>query len=206
MSAYGLPYGMTFGGLPPVAEGHVDAALNRLLEQYKDQPDLEKLLRIFVLRWQTIENMLQAVLEFRLLDVATGFLLEVYGKLLDLPRRAGWSDEQWRFYMGVKIRALKSSGTEDELIAIGELMRPAGSTAPVRLWREYPRAYRIEIPDVDPLLHDLAAELLDLATAAPERMVVVFYTSGTGFAFRSPGTTYGFGHGRFAASRSNTEH
>lgn len=202
---YGLPYGFTFGGLPPVAESHLDGALNRLLEQYKGQPNIEKLLRIFVARWQSMENVLQAVLEFRLLDNATGFLLAVYGKLLDLPRRPGWTDDQWRFFMRLKIRALRSSGTAAELIALARLMRPDGSTAPVRLFPEYPKGYRIEIPDVATDVRGLAVELLELATAAPERAVIVFYISGSGFAFRGPGTTYGFGHGRFASGNSNGE-
>jgi hypothetical protein len=203
---YGLPYGFTFGGLPPVAEVHIDAALANVLEQYRDQPDLEKLLRIFVARWQTIENVLQTVLEFRLLDVATGSLLAVYGKLLALPRRGGWTDEQWRFYLRLKVQALKSSGTADELRAIADAMVPSGSTGTVRLFPEYPRAYRIEIPDVPADLQDLALELLELATAAPERIVVVFFTAGAGFAFRAPGTTYGFGHGRFGRGVSSEEH
>ncbi len=206
MPAYGLPYGFEYGGLPPVAEVHIDAALANVLEQYRDQPDLEKLLRIYVARWQSIENVLQTILEFRLLDVATGWLLAVYGKLLDLPRRAGWTDDQWRFFLRLKVQALRSSGTTDELLAIADAMVPTSSTGTARLFPEYPRAYRIELPDIAPDLQSLALELLQLATAAPERIVVVFFTAGAGFAFRAPGTTFGFGHGRFGRGVSSEEH
>lgn len=204
---YGHEYGEAYGGLPPVAENHTDAALDRVLEQYKEQPNLERLLRIFVARWQSLENLLQAILEFHLLDVATGWLLAVYGRLLDLPRRPGWTDDQWRLFLRLKIRALKSSGTADELLAIANIIRDfVGSSGTVRLFPEYPKAYRIELPDVPASLHDITLEILQLATAAPERIVLVFFTTGAGFAFRGPGTTYGFGHGRFGAGRSSGEH
>lgn len=204
---YGHEYGEAYGGLPPTAEVHIDAALGRVLEQYKEQPNLEKLLRIFVARWQSLENLLQAILEFDLLDVATGWLLFTYGELLDLPRRPGWTDEQWRLFLRLKIRALKSSGTADELVAIALVIRDAvGSTGDVRIFPEYPKAWRMELPDVPATLHDIVAEILQLATAAPERFVLVFYTSGSGFAFRGPGTTFGFGHGRFGRGRSSGEH
>lgn len=207
MSVYGLPYGLEYGGLAPVAEIAIDKALERVLEQYKEQPNIDKLLRIYVARWQALESLLQSILQFRLLDVATGFLLGVYGKLLDLPKRPGWDDDAWRFYLKAKLRALRSSGTIEDLIVLGELMRATGSTNPVRLWPEYPRGFRIEVPDVPVDLRDLAVELLTIATAAPERGVFVFTTPGEApFAFRSPGTTYGFGHGRFAGGSSNGEH
>lgn len=206
MPVYGLPFGFEYGGLPPVAEVHIDAALANVLEQYRDQPDLEKLLRIYVARWQSIENVLQTILEFRLLDVATGWLLAVYGKLLDLPHRAGWTDDQWRFFLRVKVQALKSSGTIPELFAIATAMVPSTSTGTVRIFPEYPRAYRLELPDIPPDLQSLALELLQLATAAPERIVIAFFTAGAGFAFRAPGTTFGFGHGRFGRGVSSEEH
>lgn len=202
---YGFPYGGLYGGVPPEAEIFIDAALERVLEQYKEQPNIDKLLRIFVARWQSLENLLQSVLTFRLLDTATGFLLAVYGKLLALPRRAGWSDDQWRFFLKLKIMALRSSGTMDELLAIGDRIRDfSGSTAIVRFFPEYPKGWRMEIPDVAVELRDLAAEIVAIATAAPERFVLVFYSSTVGsFAFRAPGTTHGFGHGRFAHSVTN---
>lgn len=206
MSGYGGTYGGTYGGLAPESEVHIDAALERVLEQYKEQPNIEKLLRMHVARWQSLENLLQAILSFGLLANATGWLLSVYGGILDLPRRPGWSDDQWRYFLRLKVQVLKSSGTGPELIAIAQAMRSPGSTDRVRLFPELPGAVRIEIPDVPVDVRELAVELLGLAVAAPERVVVVFYEPGAGFAFRSPGTTYGFSNGRFGRGISNEEH
>lgn len=67
----------------------------------------------------------------------------------------------------------------------------------VKFRAEWPRAYRLEIPNVPIELRDFAIDQLTIATTAGVRGVLVFYDPADSFAFRPPGTTHGFGNGRF---------
>lgn len=199
------PYGQ--GELVPVA----DAMLARFWDQYTDElrggsrprPNLERLCRILAERWQTLEDAIALLLVLLRLDTATGVWLERYGVLLDLPRRPGWTEAQWRYYMRAKIAALSSNGTAERLLEVGRLLAPAGTPPEATTIRpQYPKGYRIQIPDVPVDLQPLAVELLTMATMAGIRGVVVFYSyaAGDAFAFMPPGNVHGWGFGVWAHS------
>lgn len=177
-------------------------AFDRLFEFQTQKPNTATLMRLLADRFQSIEESLDLLDAFVPLATATGEWLRIYGKLVDLRRRTGWTDEEFRFFIKAKVVALKSSGSWADIRAVARLMIPAATDpALVRLRPEYPRGYRLEIPDVDPDLRGLALELLSIATEAGVRGWIVFFSSTTNhFAFMPPGTTHGFGAGVFASS------
>lgn len=176
---------------------HLSAALERLPEKSR-QPNIEALLAILVAPIQEVEDAISDFVARLPLGVAVGSWLDLYGKLLDLERRAGWTDDQFRFYLQTKILALSSSGTAPDIVAVARRMAPDGTDpALTQIRMEYPKAYRLTIPDVPASVQGLAAELVGIATSATMRGVVVFYDSSGSFAFRAPGATHGFSNGVF---------
>lgn len=201
---FGFPYGLDEGTGAPLPVDHVAAATARLFEFQKERPNSEVVLRTAVTAVQSIENSILGAMIMLPLAEAVGFWLNIYGKIVDLARRPSWTEEQYRFYIQTKILAMRSSGTPPDILRVARRMIP-DTTDPlsVRFLPEYPAGYRLVLPDVAEDLQGLAAELITIATLAGVRAILVF-TQPTAnpntFAFRPPGTTHGFGHGRFAHS------
>lgn len=186
-----------------VINGRVYAsAFDRLFDFHTEKPNTEKVLRILAERFQNIAEQLDLLDDFVPLATASGVWLGLYGALVDLDRRLGWTDDQYRFYIQTKTLALKSNGDAASIAAVARRMIPTTTDPALVVYRpQYPRGYRLTLPDVPTDLRGLALELLSIATMAGVRGWIVFSSSSTNhFAFQPPGTSHGFGAGVFAHS------
>jgi hypothetical protein len=204
---YGFEYGGLYGGIVPGAEDHLAAGVDRLLDEHKEQPNTVKLLLIYLRRVQEIENLLTLLLELLQLANARGFILDdIYGRMADFARRLGWTDDQFRFYLSLKIQALRSNGTAPHIIRLARRFRAEGSTGAVVFTPQYPAGYQLSVPDVAADLQGLALELISDATAAGVRGHVVFYSTGVAPpAFMYGVAGHGYSIGAYAAGGGATD-
>lgn len=100
---------------------HGDEAVSWLLEQFKDKPRIEALVRALVAPVQRLEDVLWQVLT-RVVDLAhaEGVHLDLFGRILRLPR-AGLSDDDYRSRLRVWQLVLSSDGRAEQLIRIADL-------------------------------------------------------------------------------------
>jgi hypothetical protein len=99
---------------------HATGAVDRLLEQYKQKPNLEGVLGATVNQLQGLEDALWGLLTERWLDSAAGEQLDLIGRIVNLPRDA-WADTAYRLLLKVEILSLRSSGRPEELISLASL-------------------------------------------------------------------------------------
>lgn len=107
---------MSSDTLVPIAN-HSDQAIARLMEQYKEKENIEKLIRIYTDRIQEIEDALQPLYLDRMIDNAEGVQLDRFGEIVVLDRE-GRSDEVYRRFLKVKIGINISKGRPEEVISI----------------------------------------------------------------------------------------
>lgn len=105
---------------------HIDQALQRLIEQYKDQPVLEALISSYVAEVQTLENTLWELIEGQMIDYAVGVNLDVIGRIVGQPRTSG-DDEVYRNLLKVRIAINRSSGQWTDLNSVARLLLGAAS-------------------------------------------------------------------------------
>lgn len=97
-------------------ENHVDQALARLLEQYKNSPNLQGLITAIVGPIQTIEDELVDMNTLRYLPAATGAQLDVIGIIVGIKRVAGQSDASYLASIYGQIAVNISEGEPEQVI------------------------------------------------------------------------------------------
>lgn len=122
---------------------HVDDALERFITQYKGKPRLSALLSAWVKQVQSAEDVCYQLATLLLLDSAVGDQLDKLGLLVG-EERQGRGDELFRVYVKARIRANRSLGTANDILAV---MIAIGA-----------------VPDDPPFLEYLAAFTLFLAS------------------------------------------
>ena len=96
-------------------------AIALLLSQYRDKIRITALVAAFGTMTQSLENEIDEILTMRLLDVAEGKNLDLYGNIVDEPR-GGLDDVDYRRFIRAKILINLSRGTPSDLIAIWKLL------------------------------------------------------------------------------------
>jgi hypothetical protein len=160
---------------------HTATALERVL---LSKPIYQALVKTYVDRLQELENVLWA-LYTDTLDTATGHSLDVLGKIVLEPRGV-LVDAEYRTLIRAKIRALRSDGTGEDLIAVTLLMLNAVGTGKVQI-RQYPRATVVVEPQVETLYPETMLRLLMLAKAGGVKLQLITVPSEDIFAFCDSG-------------------
>jgi len=114
---------------------HVQQAVDRLIQQYKEKPDLESLLSAFVIPVQDVEDVFQDLMFDRALDNAVGDLLDRLGVIIGIAREPGQSDADYRISLQTKIVENISQGEPERLITVYRVL--VGATL-VHLSENYP--------------------------------------------------------------------
>lgn len=104
---------------------HDEAALARLAEQFKEKPKLAAFLSVFHRQVQEAEDAFWQLYEGRWVTSATGYVLDLLGKIVGQPRD-GASDAEYRSRIVARVKANRSSGTLPELISIFSGLVPSG--------------------------------------------------------------------------------
>jgi hypothetical protein len=109
-------------------------AISRLIEQYKEKPVINALIKSDSDQYQDIETVLTQLIDDRFLDTCVGEQLDVYGKVLDQPRQ-GFDDATYRILLYGKIAQINSEGRIEDLISVYSILMGADS---VNLYELFP--------------------------------------------------------------------
>jgi len=143
---------------------HVQAALNRLLQQYKGQPNLAALITAFVDQIQDLEDAVFSLDAGRQLANAVGAQLDGIGQLVGANRN-GLSDAEFL----LEILGTIASNTSDTTIAkVAAITYIFFNPDSVILDEIFPAAIGLQLgsPTIDPNLFDIAISLLQNALGA----------------------------------------
>lgn len=100
---------------------HTVDALDRLLEQYKNKPNLAAIITAFIDQIQDVENETFAIIDMRAIDLAYGEHLDNIGSIVDVDRD-GMSDADYRIAIYVKIGQNTSQTDPEKIISIYQLL------------------------------------------------------------------------------------
>jgi hypothetical protein len=157
--------------------GVVAEGLGLLLEQFKGKPRITALLTGWLAEVQAVEDAMWSVWIDRLLQsgLAFGDLLDKIGAIVG-QLREGFSDEVYTILITARIKANRSDGKRETLLALTELLVPLTTIEA----REYVGAIVIT-PDgpvsIPPAV--VNTEFLQRAVIAGVRLTFVWYTTPT---------------------------
>lgn len=103
---------------------HVQRALARLVEQYKEKEDVEGLISALSGEWQNLEDVFQSMFLEQYVDTAVGEQLDRFGVIVVLDRN-GFDDEFYRILLKVKIGENVSNGEPASIINNFKLLTQA---------------------------------------------------------------------------------
>lgn len=145
----------------PVKIDQVEVGLKRLLEQFRDSPNITKILTVYLSAIQKLEDTSFQLLEERNVHDAVGVNLDNIGKLVLEPRR-GRTDEEYRVAILLRIAIFSSVATPEDLIQTLKVISEEGSE--IRYWEHYPASSVLYTNS--PTLPNKLAEAINLATPA----------------------------------------
>jgi hypothetical protein len=127
------------------------------LSQFVNSPKIKALIAVFAAEVQRLEDLLWKVLTDRLIDAATGDILDRIGGIVRV-RRLGRTDADYRPIIKVAIAARNSEGGAEEIVRIAEQL--VGET--VQYIREDTAHFRLQYLTDEELGDDFLAEALEL--------------------------------------------
>lgn len=101
-------------------DDHAESGVSLLLQEYKDRPRIDALIRSVLNRVQEVEDATWDVLMSRVVDTATGAQLDIIGRIVRQPR-ISTDDETYRARIKTKIRANRSGARPDDIIEVALL-------------------------------------------------------------------------------------
>lgn len=122
-----------------IIDNHVEQALGRVLEMYKDSPRLTFMLESIAGQVQDIEDALQDVLSNTWIETAEGEQLNRLGEVLNVGR-GGFSDDIYRIRLKAAIVRYTSSGRPEQVISAFLLLSQADA---IILEEVFPASLRI---------------------------------------------------------------
>lgn len=105
----------------PIIPNHVVTSLKRLLEQYKNQPNLTAVISIYLQQVQDLEDSLYPLFQALNITVMEGAMLDLIGELVGKPRTTN-DDAQYRILLYVKIHQNVSEGEVERVISVFRLL------------------------------------------------------------------------------------
>lgn len=143
---------------------HVEASLDLLLDQYKEKPRIAALLGSETKQIQALEDAIWDTIIGRLIDNAVGVFLDYLGKIVGQERTTP-DDELYRARIRTRIRANKSLGHPDDVIAVA-ILALALDPSLVRYTEIYPASFILEeLAGIDLDLAPIVREFIELAKA-----------------------------------------
>ncbi len=177
---------------------HESEALARLLEQFKDNPEMQAMIVSWVRQIQDFETVAFQVIQGRGIDSGVGDQLDGIGQIVG-QERAGASDAIYRLRLKARVLLNRSSGTVPQILEIFELLVPDATGLELREY--FPKSFRLEVEGaVDDATATELENILQEARAGGTHAALI--TSSTAkintFTFGGVGATQGFGTGLLA--------
>lgn len=101
-------------------------ALSKMAQQFPRDGTVAGLVGVGARRWQALEDALYSLVAAFDLDTAVGAQLLVLGAIVG-QEKGGLDDDTYRLYIRARIIVNRSSGTAEELLAIGRLLSTGGN-------------------------------------------------------------------------------
>lgn len=178
--------------VPTYISNHVDQALDRLLEQFKDKEKMASIVTALTNQIQDLENAFDQLFTERVIANADGQVLDDIGTIVGQPR-LGFDDVRYRSLLLAKIGENVSQGDIERIISIAKLLIGANL---VFLQEYYPAGFGLSASaDVPSNLINFFYERLDRVDPAGVRLeALICFDELEGFAFEGgAGTALGFG-------------
>lgn len=121
-----------------VVTDHAQRAKDRLAEQFKNQPNLAKVLDTLNDQTQKLEDALWQLLTERTMSSALGAQLDALGRIVGQARQ-GFDDETYRLYLKARVLLNVSSGTKEEIYSIFRPLVDVSTT--MRIEEQPPAAF-----------------------------------------------------------------
>lgn len=112
----------------------ISLGLNRLLEQFKDKPNIEAVLTSYLQQINDLEDTYESLLNERSIFTAVGVQLDLLGALVN-EARLGRSDSVYRLAILTRIGINNSEGTPNQILSL--LKNITGATK-VNMWEHFP--------------------------------------------------------------------
>ncbi len=156
------------------------SALERLVEQFKPQPNIESLICSLADRSQPILNAIEDTKAFRNLDTATGQQLDELGTLYLAPRN-GKTDDAYRAFLKGQAFVVASKGGGDELLDALVTLDDGFDVGSIQLIEHHPAAFIMtaKVPAGQQLLGEEHASVLRRMVAGGVRFVFLFEAAST---------------------------
>jgi hypothetical protein len=126
---------------PVIINNHTQQMKDLLLHQFKNSPNILKLIEVYGTQMQDLEIEYFSLLESLGIDTATGYSLDLIGKEVR-EFREGRNDTDYRQAILVKIFINNSSGTPEEVISAAKQITEATQ---VNYSEEYPAGVVLEV-------------------------------------------------------------
>lgn len=159
----------------PLNIDQVDQGLSRNID-HRDKEKFNKLLEIFLLEIQELQDQTIEVSKQRDIDYAEGIWLDYIGKILGVSR-GGITDEQYREALKLRVAINTSNGTPNEIISIIKKFTGLDFARII----EYPFAYFILVVQSANLLSSSIVGLLDRIKPAGAGTQIILNQNGTNF-------------------------
>lgn len=174
---------------------HEADAIARLLDQFKGSTVAE-LVGILASRTQDLENAIFPLYEGRDILNAEDNILDLIGKLFDVTRQIGESDDNYRIRILTQVIVINSKGTIPDVYSV---LTALGATTP-QVLEQYPYAIRVQFLASEITIDCARVKELIEAATAPIEVTTVCIPDGFVFGFdEDPDPNVaGFDVGQFA--------
>lgn len=177
---------------PSFVSNHVQQAIDRLLEQYKDKPNIDGLLTALVEQIQDLESALQDTYDYTDVQTAIGATLDLVGEIVG-QARLGFDDDFYRSILLAKVGENVSQGDRERVVQIAKLLTGASL---VYLQEYYPGGFGIsvDVPVAANLINFFYDKLDKVDPVAVRLEAIISFDADEAFAFAGgPGNALGFG-------------
>ncbi len=129
-------------GLPVENLDRLSTATDLLIDVFQSKSNFIKLLSSYAQETQEIERMLMDLLDSFYVGTAEGDQLDAIGEIVGVDRQ-GANDTKYRNRVRARIRLNLTSGTTNEILALAQMLQPAGVDDPVYT-PNYPAGFFID--------------------------------------------------------------
>lgn len=109
-------------------QSHVAQGIGRLIIQFREQPDIQSMLRAWLRETDELECAMFDLLAAFKLEDAVGDQLDILGAMVG-EERQGRSDDVYRRFIQARIKSNNSSGLREELLQVLRLIEPTAEWA-----------------------------------------------------------------------------
>ena len=171
--------------MPTTVDYEQDAA-DRVPPFLADGENLAKLIKVFALRWQELDDLtLQLAESIELTEESPTWVLELVGGWLNEPRRGGWDNEAYLYALRVKQRTRRSNGTWPDIYEVARLLRPGPPYAETDVdVFGAPKSVVVDIPELVKEWQQIIAKVALLRTVgATTQLALTVSMDGLAFTF-----------------------